>query len=217
MDLLRNGNLLDKIDLDERIDIIGLGASGSFVATTLVRTGFRNLWLHDFDKIEKHNICNQDFTEDQIGISKITATVKNIMKINKDVQWICNFEAITKSNIKEKLGKSKNIFMCADSMECRRLVYDTFQYDEINLIESRLDYTGCQIYSCITPEKRYRDCLNHEGGVAVSACGSPVSICVTSQLAASTMVSRYIQLKTSGIVGECLISLDPPQLMYNGW
>ena len=54
----------------EKIVICGCGAIGSNLADNLVRTGFTNIKLVDFDRVEEHNLSTQIYTSDSIGQKK---------------------------------------------------------------------------------------------------------------------------------------------------
>jgi molybdopterin/thiamine biosynthesis adenylyltransferase len=71
-----------------RIGIIGLGAIGSGVTEALVRMGFNNFELLDYDTIEDHNISNQLYFNETIGESKVEACAKKLLMINKDLKII---------------------------------------------------------------------------------------------------------------------------------
>lgn len=73
MDLLRQMDILNEETLDTRINIIGLGGIGSFLALLLAKMGFRRLVLMDHDIVEEHNIPNQIYRPKDVGIAKADA------------------------------------------------------------------------------------------------------------------------------------------------
>jgi len=75
---------LEKIE-NTKVFIVGCGGLGSNVAKILVRTGFLNLTLIDFDVVEFKNLNRQDFYTNQIGAKKVEALKENLMRINKDI------------------------------------------------------------------------------------------------------------------------------------
>jgi len=74
MDLRRMVTLVNLM-FYKKIILIGLGATGSKIFDLLIRAGFDPALfnLYDHDIVEQHNICNQIFTEDHIGMPKVLA------------------------------------------------------------------------------------------------------------------------------------------------
>ena len=59
MDLAKQSEYFNPINVTDEIHIIGLGAIGSTLAEQLARMGFTNFYIYDFDRIEEKNIVNQ--------------------------------------------------------------------------------------------------------------------------------------------------------------
>ena len=66
-DYRKQTNLIDVEEVDTPIHVIGCGALGSWLTFFLLKMGFKNITVYDFDKIEEHNLPNQFFMENQIG------------------------------------------------------------------------------------------------------------------------------------------------------
>lgn len=90
------------------IGIAGCGGIGSNTANNLVRLGFKNFILVDFDKIDYSNLNRQFYFYNQVGESKSIALKDNLLLINPNlnIQSI-NTKADT-TNVKE-LFKDCNI------------------------------------------------------------------------------------------------------------
>lgn len=67
------------------VGIAGCGGLGSNTAHNLVRLGFKNFILVDFDLIEESNLNRQFFFYDQIGEVKCEALKTNLLRINPDL------------------------------------------------------------------------------------------------------------------------------------
>lgn len=67
---------------DKRIAIIGLGAIGSVLAESLVRSGCLNIDLWDGDVVETGNICRSAYCLDDLGESKVIALANKLEKIS---------------------------------------------------------------------------------------------------------------------------------------
>jgi molybdopterin-synthase adenylyltransferase len=55
------------------VTIIGCGAVGSFVALTLAKMGITNITVYDGDTVAAHNLPNQWYKPDHIGMNKTDA------------------------------------------------------------------------------------------------------------------------------------------------
>jgi molybdopterin/thiamine biosynthesis adenylyltransferase len=68
---------------DARIAVLGLGGTGSAVASSLVAAGVGDLHCVDFDRIEPGNLTRQLlYTEDDIGASKVDVAVERLRRMN---------------------------------------------------------------------------------------------------------------------------------------
>ena len=84
---------------DKKISIIGVGAIGSILAETLVRSGAKNLTLWDSDLVEPGNICRSGYSIEDLGNGKTIALEKKLKQIspfcsivNKGNLWLHNDE-----------------------------------------------------------------------------------------------------------------------------
>ncbi len=73
------------INKNKKIGIAGAGGIGSNVAVDLVRCGFKNFFIVDFDLVEKSNLNRQFFFESQIGMPKVEALKNNLLNIYSDL------------------------------------------------------------------------------------------------------------------------------------
>jgi sulfur carrier protein ThiS adenylyltransferase len=71
-----------------KIGIGGAGGLGSNTAMMLVRTGFNNFEIVDYDVIEPSNLNRQQFFADEVGLSKVDVLKKRLLQINPDLRII---------------------------------------------------------------------------------------------------------------------------------
>lgn len=64
-----------------KVMIVGMGAVGTWVAEGLARAGVKNFQLVDDDTVEVSNLHRQNFSNDQVGISKTSATKERLLTI----------------------------------------------------------------------------------------------------------------------------------------
>lgn len=70
---LRHHSIFDADKHTVPCTIIGCGAIGSRVFESLVSLGVDDITCYDFDHVEAHNIANQIYGADTIGLPKVTA------------------------------------------------------------------------------------------------------------------------------------------------
>lgn len=84
-----------------KIGIAGCGGLGSNAVQNLVRLGFRNLLLVDFDIVEATNLNRQFYFYNQIGDIKCHALKYNLEMINPNLNITTKTTIITRKNIYE--------------------------------------------------------------------------------------------------------------------
>lgn len=130
---------------DNRISIIGCGAIGSFVGISLAKMGLTKFTLIDFDTVEAHNLPNQFFGVNDIGLPKVEQVMKYMGNFN-------NESVITTFKSKFNPGfdyKSEIIVCCVDTMKARKQVFDYCKKSkDVQLfIDTRMAITQGQIYT----------------------------------------------------------------------
>ena len=64
--------------------ILGGSGLGSIIAECALRFGFENITIVDGDKVELSNLNRQNYTEDDIATTKVSAIKKRLLSINKN-------------------------------------------------------------------------------------------------------------------------------------
>ena len=80
------------------VGIAGAGGLGSNCAMLLARSGFVNLVIADFDRVEKTNLNRQFFFAHQIGMAKTDALEMNILAIEPSITIAKHQLRVTKEN-----------------------------------------------------------------------------------------------------------------------
>ena len=70
---------------DKRIAVVGVGAIGSMLSESLVRSGVKNLGLWDNDVVECGNICRSSYTLKDLGDSKVNALSRHLHTISPEM------------------------------------------------------------------------------------------------------------------------------------
>lgn len=90
-----------------KVGIGGAGGLGSNIAFILIRSGFKNMEIIDFDNIEPSNLNRQNYYIDDIGKPKVETLKTALLKINPDANIITH-------KSKWEHSSSKDIFKDLD-------------------------------------------------------------------------------------------------------
>lgn len=197
MNLNKHLEFFNPLLIDEDIHIIGVGAIGSNLALMLTRLGLNNIHLYDFDTVEEINLANQNYYKNQVGLSKIEATVQNMKNINPEIQ----IEVHNKGWQGHKL--SGYIFLCLDNIDVRReivLAQKNNPYTKA-IFDFRMGLADAQHYAADFSDKKAIDRLletmdfTHEEAkeaLPVSACGTSLSVLPTIWTVISAGIANFI-------------------------
>lgn len=105
-----------------KIGIAGAGGLGSNCAMNLVRSGFREFKIVDFDKIEASNLNRQFYFDNQVGVPKVKALKKNLLDINKNVQIEAIELYIDNKNAKELFSDCDILVEAFDNADCKAML-----------------------------------------------------------------------------------------------
>jgi molybdopterin/thiamine biosynthesis adenylyltransferase len=204
MDYNRQSKLLDVSKIKKKsITLIGVGATGSHIASLLTQMGWGdegsdqgvlNVW--DFDKVEEHNLANQTFEPSQIGMQKVDA-------LNENVKRKCGFKIRTFNErvTNQTAGiQSTYVFLLTDTMASRKEIFDNclkFSFNTQLVVETRMGLNEGRIYA-FNPGNRehvreWEASLYSDKEAETSLCGTSYSIAMTAVFIASLATSRVIQ------------------------
>ena len=99
--------------------VIGVGAVGRQVALQLTAMGIPWLQLIDFDTVEESNIASQGYWETDLGRPKTDATAQACWRINRSLHI-----HTVRDRFKRSSDIGDTVFVCVDSIETRRLIWD---------------------------------------------------------------------------------------------
>ena len=109
-----------------KIGIAGLGGLGSNCAMNLVRCGFKNFVLCDFDKIEPSNLNRQFYFADQLGKYKTEALNENLNKINSALEISSQIVVLTQENMPEIFSSCDVVVEAFDKAEMKTKFANAF-------------------------------------------------------------------------------------------
>lgn len=198
---------------DNSIAIVGCGAIGSYVATSLAKMGLTKFCLYDFDKVEPHNLPNQFFKEKDIGKLKVDATIDAMFDFNRDVE-IHAFR--NKVEDAEFPLDAKIVISCVDDMETRKYIFNKCKKDVQLFIDCRMGGLQGQIYSIDMTKKReiknYEKTLFNNDEAAPERC-TERSIIFTVLGIASMVCNQIVKVfKGETIRNYIVLDYSVPQL-----
>lgn len=200
LDLAKSYDFFRPENCRERLHIIGCGSVGSTLAELLVRFGLTNTALYDFDIVEPHNLANQMFTQEHVGMPKVDALARMLTEINPEV--MDGLKLATDGYMGQRL--SGYVFLCVDNIELRREIA-TSNKDNPHIkamFDFRTRLTDAQHYaadwSSLDMVSDFLHSMNfsHEEATAetpVSACNVTLSVAPTVRLICALGVMNFIQ------------------------
>lgn len=145
VDTMRHIKVFDPNTLnDQRIDIIGVGATGSRIAISLAKLGLQDIHIWDFDIVESHNIANQAFGLADCGRPKVEALAA-IIKAQTGLDVTAHNEKVTG---RTTLGNI--VFLLTDTMASRKEIWDgaiRFKPQIQIMIETRMGVDEGRVYN----------------------------------------------------------------------
>jgi sulfur carrier protein ThiS adenylyltransferase len=112
---------LEKIE-KARIGIAGAGGLGSNCAACLVRAGFKNFTIADFDRVEPANLDRQFYFEDQVGMKKVEALRTNLLRINPGLELQMLSVRLDLGNLREVFRDCDIVVECLDQAGAKSML-----------------------------------------------------------------------------------------------
>ena len=105
-----------------RIGIAGAGGLGSNCAACLVRVGFRNFTIADFDVVDAANLDRQFYFEDQVGMMKVEALKANLLRVNPALALQMLPVKLESANIPGIFSDCDVVVECLDRAEAKQVL-----------------------------------------------------------------------------------------------
>ena len=217
-DYRKQSELIDAQEFDKPIHVIGAGALGSWVAFILLKMGFKDMNVYDFDEVEEHNIPNQLYREKDIGKKKHDAMwylYQEFFNDGDNNRLTTYNKRITKASAKSLSGI---VLCCVDSMQGRKMIYEgCFKEGNAELfIEGRIGLFGAFVYTLHDKSdeefNKYRETLYADEEAEVSACGVSQTALPSAINCASMMVMQMISLYRGNKISN-MIQYQIPDLL----
>lgn len=201
-DFNRQESLLNPDELkNTTVTIIGAGATGSHIASILAQMGWGyqgngKIQVFDFDTVEAHNLGNQAFHPEHIGMPKVDALQKLLgdrFGINIDAHNM-------KVTDQAQLVGTEYVLLLTDTMESRKEIFEKcFKYPFRTdlIIETRMGIEEGRVYAFDPKDPKqveaWKATLYDDDKAEVSACGTSLSIGVTAHFLSALATTRIVQ------------------------
>lgn len=201
IDFERQAHFLDPHQFNSknlRIDVIGAGATGSYVVLQLAKMGIKNIHVWDNDEVESHNLPNQLYGVGDVGKPKVEA-LKQLIKSITDIDIITHKEFVDSST--GTLGDV--VFLLTDTMASRKEIYEScLKYSLTKIcVETRLSATQGRVYTFnptdIVGQTRWEKTLYSDDQAETSECGTKLMMGASSSMVASMAVWQFIKWTVS--------------------
>ena len=195
MEINRNGQLeiFNPETFNKPVHLLGVGASGSWLALMLAKLGVKDIHVWDFDEVENHNICAQAFTKSQVGEFKVDA-VQIMCESMSDINITTHNERVTGETVLSGI-----IFVLTDTMHSRKDIWERackFKPNIDLVIETRMSLDMCRIYNVNPMDmdecEAYEKTFCSDDVAEVSACGTSKSVVTSAVTTASVAVRQFL-------------------------
>lgn len=218
LDISRHKELFNPYNFNTPITIIGAGATGSWLALALAKLGLTNITVWDFDKVKEHNIPNQAFGLNEIGMFKTKALESIISETTETVIKIKNQRFIN-----QRLAGI--VFLMVDSMEERKKIWENSIKMKVAvklLIEPRMGLDVGRIYNVepinLTHIKKYEETYYNDDIAEISACGTSQTVISTALGITSWCIRQLINWHNKiDLDNEILIDFKYNNLVATKW
>jgi len=204
IDYLRQLDLLDPKQIGDRsVTLVGAGATGSHIAWYLAQLGWGDknqgqgtLKVFDDDKVEDHNLANQIYEPEHVGLLKVEALKKMIIrKFGFEIET--HAEKVT--NQRNDVS-AKYVFLLTDTMSSREEIFEKclkFSFTTDLVIETRMGLRDGRVYAFNPNDpnqvSEWKATLYKDDEAQVSRCGASASIISTVTFLASMAVGQLVQ------------------------
>lgn len=109
-----------------KIGIAGAGGLGSNCAFNLIRSGFKNFLLVDFDLIEYSNLNRQFYFYSQVGQKKVEVLKANLLAINPDLEIQTFSQKVQEDNVETLFQDCQVIVEAFDQAFYKRMLVEAY-------------------------------------------------------------------------------------------
>ena len=126
---------------NKHIVVFGVGALGSWIIDLLVRQGYNNLTVVDFDRVEQSNCGTQNYGLRDVGRKKSTITATNVyLKFGVKIEAID--KKITHDNVNSIVKNANLLIDVFDNPESRQVIKNVATKFKIPCLHAGMSANG---------------------------------------------------------------------------
>lgn len=173
------------------LNIIGVGATGSWIAMLAARMGWHKFRVWDLDIVESHNLPNQIYTHDDIGKKKVIALKEQLLRFNPEIEIETHDYFFESEKHKDLLQGP--VIITVDSLSARKDIADAINgnWNVVHAFETRMGFTHAEInyLDCLDIESvdNFKSLLKNDSEVTEAACNERIITTLTCQVAATVV------------------------------
>lgn len=199
--MFENEHLVRQVDLippDKQgigITVIGAGAIGSFATLALVKSGYYNVKVFDFDVVSIENMSCQGYRKKDIGKPKVEALAEIVKEFTE-----VDIEVVNKK-WEPSYQENAIVIVAVDSMEARRTIFETIKGKCLSvkyMIDPRMGAEVAAMY-CVAPHvqadaENYNNTLYSDADAVAERC--------------TAKATNYTANMLAGLVVKCVKNLS---------
>jgi len=200
------------------VHIIGVGATGSYIAETCAKMGIQTIVVYDFDTVDDHNIPNQYFGLSDFNKPKVEALAVKLEEAT-------GIKLTTFNRKVNRIGGiSGVVFLCVDSMDARKKLWDScLKYNpEVELVvETRMGAEFGKIF-CVNPNnpdhiEAWEATLFEDKESDEPVCTNRAINTTVKTLSGIAVHSIVCHRKKEAFPNETFLSMRPPLMYTKTW
>lgn len=165
----------------ETLNVIGVGATGSHIALLAAKMGFQKFRIWDDDSVEAHNLPNQAYDIEHIGMLKVEALKAVLQRFNPLIEVECHPYRFVSAQHTDLLDGP--LILTVDSLAARRDIAAAFRGNPLvhYVFETRLGFNHGELNIInnldLIESDQWRDALLDDSQVPAGPCN--LQICTT--------------------------------------
>jgi len=215
---LRHSGWVGPEQLNRCLHIIGVGATGSNIALLAAKMGWTKFEIWDNDQVEDHNLPNQAYNPEHLGMNKVEALKDVLLKFNPRIEVKTNQKFFNKKDIIDTDGP---VVLTTDSMSSRKEIMASCLMNPCveHVFETRLGFKHGEIAIVDNLDadhvQKWVSTLRRDDEIEEGPCNT--RICSTLVNLVASMVVHQLCEKYSSAVwtpkSRTLIQMDPDVLV----
>jgi sulfur carrier protein ThiS adenylyltransferase len=198
-----------------RAVVIGVGAVGRQVALQLSAMGVPAMMLYDHDVVDVVNLAPQGFWQADLGEPKVDAVAKLCYQQYPLLELDAIGERFRRSHVRSWPGdRTVAVFACVDSIETRKLVWDSVRGRAAFFADGRLAAEVIRVLASSVPHdlSGYPQTLFAAGEAYAGSCTAKTTIYAAS-IAAGLMLAQFARwLRGQPVVPDQTLNLLAAEL-----